>query len=143
MLRRPAFLTVVAGTAAPALGIVAATGAARAAIEATGICRDAVKRSSVGTAGYAEIGLRAAARLTMRRTGLPRSLALAAIVLLTLSVFGSALWVFGATVGVLLAAPLTLFVMASVELLYVQEGLGELPEPKATNPSLGAAAVEV
>ncbi len=89
------------------------------------------------------IGLRAAARLTMRRTGLPRSLALAAIVLLTLSVFGSALWVFGATVGVLLAAPLTLFVRASVELLYVQEGLGELPEPKATDPSLGAAAVEV
>jgi hypothetical protein len=93
-------------------------GAARAAIEATGICRDTVKRSSVGTAGYAEIGLRDAARLTMRRTGLPRSLALAAIVLLTLSVFGSALWVFGATVGVLLAAPLTLFVMASVERLY-------------------------
>jgi hypothetical protein len=58
MLRRLAFLTLVAGTAAPALGIVAAIGAARGAIEATGICRDAVKRSSVGTAGYAEIGLR-------------------------------------------------------------------------------------
>jgi predicted PurR-regulated permease PerM len=44
--------------------------------------------------------------------------------------------------GVLLAAPLTLFLMAAVELLYVQEGLGELPEAAGADASLEAPSAE-
>jgi predicted PurR-regulated permease PerM len=69
-------------------------------------------------------------------TSLPPVLALLSTVVFSL--------LFGPT-AVLLAAPLTLFLMTAVELLYVQGGLGEPPEqpegklgslPKRTVPEL-------
>ena len=45
------------------------------------------------------IGLCAAARVVARHTGVPRSVALAGVFLLSLCVFGTALWVFGATIA--------------------------------------------
>jgi predicted PurR-regulated permease PerM len=44
--------------------------------------------------------------------------------------------------GVLLAAPLTLFLMAAVEVLYVQKGLGETPETEAAGAVTGEPALE-
>jgi predicted PurR-regulated permease PerM len=44
--------------------------------------------------------------------------------------------------GVLLAAPLTLFLMAAVEVLYVQKGLGEAPETETPGAVASEPAVE-
>jgi predicted PurR-regulated permease PerM len=44
--------------------------------------------------------------------------------------------------GVLLAAPLTLLLMAAVEILYVQKGLGEAPEATTTDIATGEPALE-
>lgn len=44
--------------------------------------------------------------------------------------------------GVLLAAPLTLVLMAAVEVLYVQHGLGEAPEDLTISTAIGPAALE-
>jgi hypothetical protein len=44
--------------------------------------------------------------------------------------------------GVLLAAPLTLLLMAAIEIVYVQEGLGEAPEATTTVIAAAEPAVE-
>jgi predicted PurR-regulated permease PerM len=44
--------------------------------------------------------------------------------------------------GVLLAAPLTLFLMAAVEVLYVQKGLGEAPETETAGAVAGEPTLE-
>jgi predicted PurR-regulated permease PerM len=44
--------------------------------------------------------------------------------------------------GVLLAPPLTLLLMAAVEVLYVQHGLGETPEAEAMDIATGEPALE-
>jgi predicted PurR-regulated permease PerM len=44
--------------------------------------------------------------------------------------------------GVLLAAPLTLSLMAAVEILYVQKGLGEAPEATTTDIATGEPGLE-
>lgn len=73
------------------------------------------------------IGLTGAAGAVSRIARIRHSFALTLVVAAGLAFFAAALWLSGPS-ALLLAAPLTLFLMNAVEILYVQEGLGEAPE---------------